>query len=82
MYNETEYNVARYNAEGVEISFSDSVSVTDAAIEKFLYLSFTEFIFADETITNDFTVKSLTDTIRLSDWLSIERQSSNNRWFD
>lgn len=82
MYNETEYNVARYNAEGVEIAFLDSVTVADITLEKFLFLAFAEFLFTDETITNDFTVKSLTDVIRLADWLSVERQNTNNGWFD
>lgn len=62
-------------------SLSDSMSESDTII--FLTdLSLVDFVFADDAIQIQFTNKALADSVRLADWLSIERNPAQNGWFD
>lgn len=63
-------------------TISESISAADAtllfAADQFLV----DFIFLDAAVQIQFTNKAINDTVRLSDWLSIERNPVNNEWYD
>jgi hypothetical protein len=44
--------------------------------------SLQEFLFLSELFRIEVTNKSLSDTVRLADWLSIERNPTSNNWGD
>lgn len=68
-------------AEALKV-LNDALTVADAAIFFTSGLFLTDFIFVDDLIQIQFTNKALNDTVRLSDWLSIERTPVNNEWYD
>ena len=75
------YNVRQYNADGTELSLSDSSSLTDSF--PVLYDAvFDDFAFLSELFAIQITSKVLSDRVRMSDWLSIERNPVNNEWYD
>ena len=43
---------------------------------------FSDFLFLDENLNIQVTNKALNDTVRLADWLSIERNPINSGWYD
>lgn len=60
---------------------SDSYTLTDTLVS--LYdLALYDFTFIDDMIQIQFTNKAIFDTIRLADWLSIERLHTNIGWGD
>lgn len=62
-------------------TLSDSLTLASSII--FLDSIFlADFTFMDDMIQIQFTNKALNDTIRLADWLSIERNPVNNEWFN
>lgn len=63
-------------------ALSDSLSVADATIFFSNDLGLADFIFMDEFLNIQFTNKALSDTIRMADWLSIERSPAQNEWYD
>lgn len=62
-------------------SLFDSLTETDALVFSNT-LGLNDFIFLDESIQIQFANKALGDTVRLADWLSIERAPAQNGWFD
>lgn len=80
-YNQFRYNTKRYNADGNELNFSESVGSADTLTEVD-YKLLTELLVMNDDLTNQVTDKVLSDTLRLSDWLSIRRNPLNNQWFD
>lgn len=62
-------------------ALSDSLTETDTIVFSNT-LGLDDFIFMDEAIQIQFANKALSDTVRLADWLSIERAPAENGWFD
>lgn len=62
-------------------SLSDSLASTDALVS-LSDIGLLDFTFMDDMIQIQFTNKALFDTIRLADWLSIERIHTNIGWGD
>lgn len=60
---------------------ADSFSETDTLVMS-TDVTLSDFMFLDEMIQIQFANKALGDTIRLADWLSIERAPAQNGWFD
>lgn len=63
-------------------ALSDSLSSADATVFFSVDQFLTDFAFLDDLIQIQFTNKALNDTIRLADWVSIERTPVNNEWYD
>lgn len=80
-YNTFTYNTHRYNTDILYIALSESITGTSADVEDVL-LSQLDFIFMDESIAVSITNIPMSDTIRLADWLSIERDTTNSEWYD
>lgn len=76
------YNTQQYNASGSELNFVESTTLTDTTIPVDYATILYDFLFLDATLTIQVTSKSLTEVIRLADWLSIERTPVNNEWYD
>lgn len=101
-YNQGNYNVQRYDIQGVAHATSlnetvtgadvklaspikvlfDSMTVADATISLMPDLGLTDLFFLEDSINIQFTNKALNDTVRLADWLSIERSPAQNNWYD
>lgn len=62
-------------------ALSDSFSETDSIVFM-VEQPLIDFAFLDDSIQIQFTNKALADTLRLADWLSIERNPAHNGWFD
>lgn len=62
-------------------ALSDSLSESDAIVFSVDQL-LSDILFIDESIQIQFTNKALADTVRLADWLQIERNPAQNGWFD
>lgn len=62
-------------------ALSDSLSESDAVVFSVDQL-LSDILFIDESIQIQFTNKALSDTVRLADWLQIERNPAQNGWFD
>lgn len=75
------YNTHQYNADGSELNFSETTSLVDSFPVSYSSV-FDEFIFLSELFGVQVTSKVLSDRIRISDWLSIERNPINNEWYD
>ena len=76
----TGYNKARYNAEGVELSQNDGISLTDAGLIKSSQKTQTELIILADTQAKQQN-KSVTETIRLDDWARYKEDQAN-LWSD
>lgn len=63
-------------------ALSDALTVADSSVTFLVDLSFVDFLFLDDAIQIQFANKALNDTVRLADWLSIERNPAHNGWFD
>lgn len=63
-------------------ALNDSLAPIDATVLFAMSQNLFDFLFLDEMIQIQFANKALSDTVRLADWLSIERNPSNNEWFD
>ena len=74
----TGYNVARYNADGTELSASETITMADNTVTKSVQKKFTDSIFQSDAIpAREITGRILSDEIRLADWLSIDKDRSN-----
>ena len=62
-------------------ALDDSIAAFDTAIFFGLNPILTDFIGLDAELQIQISNKALNDIIRLSDWLSIERNPSNNEWY-
>lgn len=62
-------------------ALSESLSFTDSIVMS-NDITLSDFFFLDEMIQIQFANKALGDSIRLADWLSIERAPAQNGWFD
>jgi hypothetical protein len=60
---------------------TDSIMASDVRIMALTHLM-SDTAFFDDMIQIQFTNKALNDTLRLADWLSIERNPANNEWAD
>lgn len=80
-YNTFTYNTSRYNTDIFYITLTESVASADAQIDQTIQALF-DFIFLDEFIDVSITNIPLSETIRMADWLSIERNPATNEWFD
>lgn len=60
----------------------DSLTVADATIALMANPVFFDLLFLDATLQIQFSNKALSDTVRLADWLSIERTPAQNNWYD
>lgn len=56
---------------------AETVTNTDARV-MVLFRTLIEFIFLTDTITKSILNKGLAETIRVNDWLEIERKNQNN----
>lgn len=81
-YNQFQYNTHRYNADGAEISLSDTVSSVDATIPKETEQTIVDFLFLSEFVKVDVTNKALSDEIKISDWIAIKQRPQSSGWFD
>lgn len=60
----------------------EALTPTDAAILFATSLVLDEFIFLSEFHRIEITNKALNETLRVADWLSIERNPVNQEWYD
>lgn len=65
----------------VQKSLLETITETDTIIF-FSDLMLNDFVFISEFIRVEITNKALNETLRLADWLSIERNPVNNEWYD
>jgi len=72
----TGYNVARYNAEGSEIQKADTITLTEGTVAKNSKKTLVELAVLAGTIAKQQN-KSVTETIKLDLWLSVDRDDSN-----
>lgn len=56
---------------------TESISSSDARIMGMVH-SFSEFLFLIDFVSKSILNKGFTETIRVNDWLEIERQNQNN----
>ena len=56
---------------------TEAVTATDATVAKELTRTLTESLLAIDTVTKQVTNKGLNETVRLNDWVKIERKNSN-----
>lgn len=78
-YNQFQYNSRKYSAHAEKV-LTESVNSSDAlslAILTTLY----DWIFNLDTVTKQFANKGLSDSIRLNDWMSKNRQDESE-WTD
>lgn len=61
---------------------SDIMSETDALLLFSSDFVYNDFVFLSELFRIEVTNKGLNDTIRMADWLSIERNPANDEWTD
>lgn len=76
----TGYNKARYNADGVELSASEGITVSDATVTKAGQKGYAEIIISVDSTAKQQN-KSVTDEIHLDDWLRI-RKEQPDPWSD
>lgn len=62
-------------------SLSDSLASADV-LTQYADVGLLDFTFLDDMIQIQFTNKALFDTIRLADWLTVERIHTNIGWGD
>lgn len=76
----TGYNKARYNAEGAEMSASDTLTLTDNTITRQFLKGLSDLIvMLDDTAKEQ--SKVVEETIRIDAWTSIDRNDSD-QWSD
>lgn len=80
-YNQSQYNTIRYNSDGTALAFAESMTPSDGTITKSDIHTLADFLFTDEFFEIELTNKALYDVLRLSDWLSIERNPANSQWY-
>jgi len=72
----TGYNIARYNADGTELSAVDSFSVVDSGVGKESQKTLTELIVLSGSQAKQQN-KSVTDSIRTNDWVRFKEQQAS-----
>lgn len=80
-YNTITYNTHRYNTDIFYLALSEVMSESDTQIDDIGQALF-DFLFLSEFLDVSITNIPLSETIRLADWLSIERNPTNNEWYD
>lgn len=66
----------------VEMVRLEVITPVDQTVFFFDLTTLDDFVFLSEFIHVEITNKALNDTLRLADWLSIERNPVNNEWYD
>jgi len=85
-FNTQQFNTSLFNDEELignllVILLFESISSTDDQVNvpnKVL----TETIILNDDLHGRISIKGLADVIRLADWLTIKRDTNQNRWFD
>lgn len=80
-YNKMQYNTNRYNADGNELIFADSLGITDTDIVHIISFTLVDLVFFDDSPSLSITNHVFNETLRLSDWLSIERNPTDSEWY-
>jgi hypothetical protein len=65
----------------IEAVLSETISDADT-LSFSTDTSFYDFVFLSEYFRIEITNKALNDTLRVADWLSIERNPANSEWYD
>lgn len=76
VYNEILYNEGQY----LYILFSEIISIGDSVV-KDSDKTLSDFMFLTDSVTKQFSVKGLSDTIRLADWVTKTRPTEP-KWTD
>jgi hypothetical protein len=76
----TGYNKARYNADGTEMSAADTLTMADSTVAKQVLKTLVELIISSDTTAKQQN-KSVTETVKLDVWLSVDEQNSDP-WSD
>jgi len=79
-YNTFTYNTHRYNTDIFYLALSEAITSTSDDTEDTLF-ELVEFVFLNELTDFSVTNHVLSETIRLADWLQIERNPVDNEWY-
>jgi len=80
-YNQLQYNAHQYNADGNEVAFSDTTTLSDVLITD-VYIVLTDLAALDDLANPEISRQLLTDTVRLNDYLSIKERPQSDNWSD
>lgn len=80
-YNQFQYNTKRYNADGVELSASETFSVTDD-LKKNIKTKRSESLVTSDNVAKQITQKRLSEELNLAIWINLDRDPAQNDWGD
>ena len=77
----TGYNIVRYNADGTELTVSDTINGSDSLALSIGKRKLDNLTITD-TVTKQVTSKLLSDEVRLAEWSDTDRNPAQNDWGD